>query len=583
MARELRYEPGESPGYGSSLVLALPHLALCIAPVLAIAIMARAAGVSDEYLVWGTFAGLVASGISIIVQCRRVGGFGAGYLMLAGTSGLFIAVGVAALEAGGPALLATLVVASSLFHFAISARLSLLQRILTPAVRGTIWLLIVIAIMPILLQLLRDVPAGTASSARPVVVGTTLVATLAFGLGAKVESRWWLLAPVLGLVAGCAVSMPYGLFDVERVAAAAWIGIPRTGWPGLDLGFGAEFWALLPAFALLAVICATRTVAFATAIQDASWRQSRNPDRHTVQRAVAADGLGSVVSGLLGVVGTTVHGHSAATVKATGVASRRVGICVGIVVCAAAFAPKVVAILLAIPGPVVATGAIMMFVAFFLQAVELLLKDRLDARAAVAVGLAFWIGVGFQMEAVLLEDLPPFLASLLGSGVTTGGLAVIVLTLLTDRVGRKRQRMATRLDMDALSEIQEFLDGYARRQGWDERMRDRIAQVAEETLLSILPGETLRAPDGEEAADEAPVRGLRIVAQLAGDGLELEFLAASDEGHIEDRMALLTASSKAPPEQEFSLRLLKHLAASVRHQRYHDLDVVTVNIDPPTA
>lgn len=583
MAQQLRYEPDESPGIASSFALAFPHLILSFTPVLAVAIMVRVAGASDEYLVWGMFAGLVASGISIIVQSRGFGGFGAGYLMLAGTSGLYIAVGVAALSAGGPALLATLVVASSLFHFAISARLSLLQRVVTPAVRGTIRMLIVISVMPVVLQLMREVPAGTAPSALPVVVGTTLVAIVAFGFGAKVGSRWWLLAPVLGLAAGCVASMPYGLFDFDRVAAAPWIGPPLTGWPGLDLGFGADFWGLLPAFFIVAIINATRTVGFATAIQDVSWRQSRNPDRRAVQRAVAADGLGSIVCGLLGVVASNVHGHSTATVKATGVASRRVGICAGLVVCAGAFLPKLVAILLAVPSPVIAAGAIVMFAAFFLQGVELLLKDHLDARKAMAVGLAFWVGIGFQMEAVFFEDLPPFFAHMFESGLTAGGLTVIVLTLLTDRIGRHRGRMETKLDVDAVAKIQEFLEEFVGQQGWDAQMRDRIAQVAEETLLSLLPGEGLHGLEEEEAAEGAPARRLRLAAQLAGEGLELEFLAASDEGNIEDRMALLTASSKAPPEQEFSLRLLRHLATSVRHQQYHDLDIVTVRIDAPAA
>ena len=32
-------------------------------------------------------------------------------------------------------------------------------------------------------------------------------------------------------------------------------------------------------------------------------------------------------------------------------------------------------------------------------------------------------------------------------------------------------------------------------------------------------------------------------------------------------------------EQEVSLRLLRHLASSVRHQQYHETDVVTVRVE----
>ena len=585
MPQQLRYEPDEAPDLAAAFALALPHLTLCFTPVLAVAIMVRTAGASEEYLIWGTFAGLVASGISIIVQCRRFGRLGAGYLMLAGTSGLFIAVGVAALSVGGPALLATLVVACSLFHFAVSARLSLLQRIVTPAVRGTIRMLIVVSVMPIVLELLNDVPAGTPTSAVPVVAGTTMIATLAFGFGAKVGSRWWLLAPALGLAAGCVVSVPYGLFDFGRVAAAPWIGPPPTGWPGLDLSFGPDFWGLLPAFSIIAIINATRTVGYATAIQDISWREPRTPDRHAVQRAVAADGFGSILCGILGVTPSNVHGHSTATVKTTGVASRRVGICAGIVVCGGAFLPKVVATLLAVPSPVIAAGAVIMFAAFFLQGMELLLKDHLDARKAIAVGLAFWIGVGFENEAIYLGYFTPFLARMLESGVAAGGLTMIGFTFLTDRVGRHRVRLETTLNADAIPKIRDFVEGFAGRQGWDVQMIDRMSQVAEETLLTLLPGGDGFggiADDDVEATANGPTRRLRLVAQRAGEGAELEFLAASDDGNIEDRMALLTAPTSEPREQEFSLRLLRHLATSVRHEQYHDTDVVTVRIDEPS-
>jgi hypothetical protein len=32
-------------------------------------------------------------------------------------------------------------------------------------------------------------------------------------------------------------------------------------------------------------------------------------------------------------------------------------------------------------------------------------------------------------------------------------------------------------------------------------------------------------------------------------------------------------------EHEISFRLLRHYASSVRHQKYHDLDIVTVRVE----
>ena len=36
-------------------------------------------------------------------------------------------------------------------------------------------------------------------------------------------------------------------------------------------------------------------------------------------------------------------------------------------------------------------------------------------------------------------------------------------------------------------------------------------------------------------------------------------------------------------EREVSLRLLRHIASSVRHQQFHDSDIVTVRVEVPEA
>jgi hypothetical protein len=45
-------------------------------------------------------------------------------------------------------------------------------------------------------------------------------------------------------------------------------------------------------------------------------------------------------------------------------------------------------------------------------------------------------------------------------------------------------------------------------------------------------------------------------------------------------MALATEHSvELEAEHDFSLRLLRHLATSVRHQKYHDTDILTLQVE----
>ena len=104
-------------------------------------VVVQAANQGETYLSWAIFAALLVSGATIALHAVRVGRFGSGHILITGSPAVFMAVCVAALVEGGPALLATLIVISTLFQFALAARLSLLRRIITPAVSGTVVML----------------------------------------------------------------------------------------------------------------------------------------------------------------------------------------------------------------------------------------------------------------------------------------------------------------------------------------------------------------------------------------------------------------------------------------------------------
>ena len=55
-------------------------------------------------------------------------------------------------------------------------------------------------------------------------------------------------------------------------------------------------------------------------------------------------------------------------------------------------------------------------------------------------------------------------------------------------------------------------------------------------------------------------------------------MAVSDEENLEDRLAYLSEETEGSEEGELSLRLLRHHASSVNHQKYYGLDIVTVQV-----
>ena len=569
----LRYQPDDSLPVALAFGLGLQVAVLSMAAfILVPTIVMRAAGASEDYLSWAVFGTVAICGAATVLQSFRTGRIGSGHVLVMGASGAFIAVCINAVEAGGPALLATLVIVSSLVPLLISRRLALLQRIMTPTVSGTVIMLIPVTVIPAIFKLLAAVPDETPVVAAPLSALVVVVVLSAVALKASGALRLW--APLIGIVAGTAVAAPYGLYDVGRVADAPWIGAPAGEWAGIDLEFGSSFWTLLPAFLLVAVIATIRSISSAVAIQRVSWRRTRAVDFRAVQGAIVVDGLSNVLSGVAGTTPNTVSTASVSVTELTGVAARSVGIACGAVYVAAAFLPKVLAVVLALPGPVIAAYLGVLFATLFVIGMRMAVEDGIDHRKGLIVGISFWIGVGCQYDLVFPEQVSEFAGGILRNGVTAGGLAAILMTLFVELTQLRRSRVEVPFNISVLPWVREFLTAFAARNGWDAAMARRLDAVCEEALLTLLRDEE---DDGEK-----PERLLRLVARREGNGAVLEFVVASGEGNIQDRLALLGSEpGEGMAEHEVSLRMLRHLASSVRHRQYHDTDILAIRVMAP--
>ena len=570
----VRYEPHENPPPLIAAGAGLQAAMIIVAPVvLTVVIVARIADQPESYLSWAVFAALLISGITTVLQAVRVGRVGAGHVLIMGTSGAFIAVCVTALVQGGPATMASLIIVSSLFQFALAARLSLLRRIFTPVVSGTVIMLIAVTVMPIVFDTLGDVPDGTSRAAAPAAAVATLVTVSALVL--RGPSAWRLWSPLIGIVVGCSVSAAFGIYDVQFVLDAPWFGAPVGSWPGFDVTPGVEFWALLPAFVVVTLVGAIETVGDGVAIQRVSQRRPRATDFRVVQGALNADGVGNLLSGVAGTLPNTTYSSSVSLAEVTGIAARRVGIVIGVVFVAVAFFPKVSALLIAIPGPVAAAYITVLIGLLFLQGMKIVIQDGVDHRKAAVVGLAFWIGAGFQNQWIFPDLLGDgFLAVLLGNGMTAGAIVAILMMVFIEMTGPRRRRLEVPLDVQALPKMEEFLRGFASKRGWEADSTERLVLVGEETLSNLMS----EAEDGgESSGDQA--RRLIVIARPDGRGAELEFVSASGGENLEDRLAYLGETPDISDGREMSFRLLRHYASSVRHQKYHGVDIVTVNVE----
>ena len=571
------YEPDERAPAMLATGLGLQFAILTLSSMIVIPMTVfRSAGSPEALVTWAAFVSLIVGGGITALQAFRLGRVGAGYMLITGGSGAAIAICADALDAGGPGLLAMLVCAAGVFQLAFSARLSLFRRILTPTVSGTVLLLLPVSVVPVTLGLLDDVPPASPHAA-PVCALTTVLVLAGIMLKGGRKLRPW--APVVGIVVGSAVAAALGVYDVDRVLRAGWIGAPELAWPGLDLDFGPSFWGLLPGFLLVIVVLTIRTISASVGIQGVSWRGRRAVDFRAVQGAVTADGVCNVLAGLAGTIPNGARTTTVALNQLTGVGSRSVGVVLGLALAAMAFFPKLLALVLAVPGPVLAGYVVVMIAALFTLGITTVAQDGLDHRKAFIVGFSFWFGFGCQFDLIFPEYLSGFAGGLLDSGLTAGGLVAIFITVILELVAPRRKRLVVDLDVEALPQLQEFVAAFVGRYAWDAAMTKRVEAASEEGLLTLLG-------HGDSDGDGVAVgpRRLLVTAREDEGAALIEFVAAPGEQNIEDSMTLLGDRATADTmEREVSLRLLRHLASSVRHQQYHETDILTVRVEATGA
>ena len=573
MNETVRLEPDDScPPLTAALTgfqLAVVVVALVVVPVV---IVVRTAEQPESYLTWAVFTSLVICGFATIFQSFRLGRVGAAHILVMGTAEPAIAICITALMEGGPAMLASLVVVSSLLKFFVAARLSLFRRIITPVVSGTVLMLIAATVILAVFKILTDVPGGVSVSpiAAPLTATVTLVVVSLLLLRAPRPLQLW--APIVGMIVGCAVAFPFGLYDTHLVLEAQWVGFPDKAWPGLDLSPSIKFWALLPAFLIITAITSFKAVADVSAVQRASRRQPRASDFRLIQGGLNVNGLSNLLSGLAGTVPTMTASPSVAMISLTGIASRSVGIWAGVIFIILALLPKLTALLLAIPAPVAAAYIMVIMGLVFIEGVQTVAQGGLDNRKAVVVAVSFWVGMGFQNQAIFSDLLTGTWEAMFSNSVTSGGLVAALLIGFIELTASRRRRREFDLDLTSLSEIDRFLQRFASDKGWNESSTERLRAVGEETLAIMTQYEA------EDASGKE--RRLIINIQVDDNVAEIEFLSAAyDVENLEDRLSYLGDQPEIPDEHEISFRLLRFYASTVSHQKFHDMDVITVNVE----
>ena len=566
----MRYEPAEQcpprQALGAALLIFVPNT---ISIVLLTTFVVRTSGESDNYLAWATFIGLAISGLSIVLHAFPFRYMGSGGLVVTNLNVPLLAVSVLALARGGPGLLASLVITSTLLQFLLVSRLASLRRIFTPTVSGIVIMLVAASAVPFFVD--RTISHSLSDSGLVLVPGGV---ALAAGLWGAVQSsevrRVWTLP--IAVASGLVVAVPMGLYDVNQVFEAPWLSVTDVQWPLQGLDFGLQFWSLLPAFLVVKLTAFLKVVGDLSIINRASYRNPGALDFRRIQSGLNLYGATTLLTGILGTLPVSAPWSSTAVyIGFTGIAARSVGIYLGLLTILIAPFAKIVAVLAATPDSVVAAVFIIIFGLLFIEGSKAVFTTHMDYRKAVIVGVSMVLGISAASFGRLSDGI---WKDLIGNTIIVGGVTAIGMTVATGFRSFWRRRLNVDLSLESLSEVSEFLDKFAFRYDWSDSAKMRLNLAVEEVVLTLL--------DQSSEGDSEQGRRLSASVHADGDAAEIELIVYSREdfeGNIEDQLSLVSDQGALDDPPQLSTRLLRHYASSVHHRKYYGADIVTCRVE----
>lgn len=426
----LIYGLNDRPPLRETLFAALQHLlAIFVAIVTPPLIIAGALELDLETTGFLVSMALFASGVATFVQCKRIGGIGAGLLCIQGTSFSFIGPIITAGLTGGLPVIFGVCMAAASVEMLVSRVLKYMSRIITPLVSGIVVTLIGLSLIKVGVTACGGGAAaqadGTFGSFQNVgLAALVLVLIISFNRSSNRYLR--MSSIVIGLMVGYVVAWFMGMVDFSSVESYGGFNIP------VPFKYGLSFdWSAFIALGLIYLITAIEAYGDITANSIISGEPVEG--EVFVKRAsggILADGFNSMLAGVFNSFPNSVFAQNNGMIQLTGVASRYVGYYIaGILVILGLF-PAVGLVFSLIPEPVLGGATLLMFGTVASAGVRIIASQPIDRKATLVIALSFALGFSVELVPEILCQLPQTAQNIFSSGITTGGLTAIISNAL---------------------------------------------------------------------------------------------------------------------------------------------------------
>jgi NCS2 family nucleobase:cation symporter-2 len=449
--------------------LGLQHVLVMYAGAVAVPlIVGRALKLSPEQVVQLISADLFCCGLVTLIQSLGLGRwFGIRLPVMMGVTfasvGPMVAMANAVPGADGARAIFGAIIGAGLVSILIAPVISKMLRFFPPVVTGTIIAVIGISLMrvgigwalggppnlaqnvdvPKLVAMVDAAKAPALAASAPVIklgplpmqdsasygaldnmaiaafvlVVILLIARYAKGFVANVSV-------LIGLIAGCALSVALGKMGFEKVAKANWVDIVvpfSFGMPTFDP-------VMILTMTLVMVVVMIESTGMFLALSDMTDKPISQAE---LAKGLRTDGLGTLIGGIFNTFPYTSFSQNVGLVGVTGVKSRFVCVAAGLIMIVLGLVPKMGALVESVPQFVLGGAGLVMFGMVAATGVRILTNVDFKGNRHNLYIVA--ISIGFGMIPLVAprwsQQMPHALQPLLESGILLTALSAVVLNL----------------------------------------------------------------------------------------------------------------------------------------------------------
>jgi xanthine permease len=415
---------------GKMIVYGLQHVLVMYAGAIAVPlIIGKAVGFNNEQIILLISTDLFICGCGTILQSIGIGRWiGSRLPIVQGcTFAALIPMGLIG-EQYGIAGISGAVIVAGVFTLLCAPLLCKLVRFFPKVVMGAIVTLIGLSILPVAGGWIGGgdvhMPGFGSYGALVMAAFTLLVILLIYIFG---HGMWKNIAVLIGIIGGTVV---YGLvnhLDMEQVSTTGWLTFPYP------MRFATPEFYLGPAvlMSMVMIVVMIETMSSMMAMGDICERPA---DKDTLKRGLYACGCATTVGGIFNMFPYAAFAQNVGLVSMTGVRSRFIVGTAGCILIVMGLFPKLAALVVAIPKPVLGGAALVMFGMVAVSGIRTLGKvDYQNNNNPMVVALTLGIGMLPVLVPQVFQQLPATAGMFLHSGITIGTAVAVIANLLLNR------------------------------------------------------------------------------------------------------------------------------------------------------